>query len=111
MPDIAIVEARFKVLHWAVRRMTSNRFAQEFVQSGVFSALVPNMEVLGYLLAMASSNHALPHLPLVLLHARVIAITVVSNSFTIGVGVGHISDLRSVNRESSIFAILFQIIN
>ena len=112
MPDIVAIEARFKVLHGAVRRMASNRFAQEFVQPGVFhSALVPNLEALGYLLmAMASSNHTLPHLPLVLLHARVIAVTVVSQRFAIGVGVGHVSDLRSVNSVGSIFAILLQII-
>ena len=60
--------------------------------------------------AVSSLDNTLAHLPLVLLNARLIAIAVVSQCFTIGVGVRHVSDLRAIDCISSLFAICFQIV-
>ena len=62
------------------------------------------------LLAVSSFNHSLAHLPLVLLHARVITIAVVSQCFSIGVRVRHVSDLRAIDCISSLLAICFQFV-
>ena len=62
------------------------------------------------LLAVSSFNHSLAHLPLVLLHARVITIAVVSQCFSIGVRVRHVSDLGTIYRISSLLAICFQFV-
>ena len=59
---------------------------------------------------MLSLHNTFAHLPLVLFHAGVIAIAVVSQSFTIGVGIRHVSDLGAIDRISSLLAICFQFV-
>ena len=59
---------------------------------------------------MLSLHHTFAHLPLVLFHARVITIAVVSQSFTIGVWIRHVSDLGAIDRICSLFAVCLQIV-
>ena len=60
--------------------------------------------------AVLSLHHTFAHLPLVLFHAGVIAIAVVSQSFTIGVWIRHVSDFGAIDRICSLFAVCLQIV-